>query len=133
MSEPRPGGPLVGKRHTWRRKFATAFRGLLVGVRGQRSFLVHLPVALGVVAWGVALRVDVARLAVLLLCVGLVCSAELLNSAVESLARSVTAEYDPHIRDALDIAAGAVLAASLVAVAVGALVLVPPLWAWLAN
>ena len=46
-------------------------------------------------------------------------AAEVFNSALESLARAVTDKTDPHIRDALDIAAGAVLTASLGSVAVG--------------
>ena len=40
---------------------------------------------------------------VLLLCVGLVMSAELFNSAFESLARAVTRDFDDDVQDALDI------------------------------
>jgi diacylglycerol kinase len=51
------------------------------------------------------------------------------NSAFEKLARAITNDHDPEIRDALDIASGAVLLASLGAAAVGAMILLPRLLA----
>jgi diacylglycerol kinase len=41
------------------------------------------------------------------------------NSALESMARAITAEGNPHIRDTLDIASGAVLTAAFGSIAVG--------------
>ena len=103
----------------WKQKFADAFRGLREGVRGESSFVVHFIVALAVLAAAAALRMDVVEWSVLLLCIAGVLAAEMFNSALESLARSVTREENAHIRDALDVASGAVLTAAFGAVAVG--------------
>ena len=103
----------------WKRKFADAFRGLREGVRGGSSFSAHFAAAAAVFALAAALRLDAASWCILLLCVAGVLAAEMFNSALESLARAITTEEHPHLRDALDIASGAVLTAAFGSIAVG--------------
>lgn len=111
------------RERTWARKFGDAFRGLKLGIRGQSSFFVHFFVAVLVVTAGLVMRIDsLAQWCLLLLCITVVLAAEMFNSAMESMARAVTLETDPHIRDALDIGSAAVLVASVGASAVGAAV-----------
>jgi diacylglycerol kinase len=109
-------------RQSWSQKFRHAFRGVRQGVRGQSSFFVHFFAAAAVIIAGVVLNCDRADWYALLLCITVVLSAEMFNSALESLAKSLRRDYDPHIADALDIASGAVLIAAIGAVAIGALV-----------
>lgn len=78
-----------------------------------------------VVALGLWHRVERWEWCALSLACGLVVAAELGNTAVEWLADRVTRDREPAIRDVKDAAAGAVLTASLVAAAVGALVFGP--------
>ncbi len=96
---------------------------MLFAFRTQNSFWVHLPVAVAVII-GAALH-GVSRLewAILILCIAVVLAAELFNSAIEHLAQAITDEESPHLRDALDVAGGAVLVASLGALTVGSLIL----------
>jgi diacylglycerol kinase len=103
----------------WKQKFADAFRGLREGVRGNSSLAVHFLAALATVSLAAALKMGPVEWCILLLCITGVGTAEVFNSALEALARAVTKETDPHIRDALDIAAGAVLAAGIGSVVVG--------------
>lgn len=113
---------------SWVRKFQVAFRGLGIGILRTASFRVHLPLTVAVVGAGWWAEIDLLGWVALLLAIGLVITAELLNSAIETLSRAVSLEDNPWIRDSLDIAAGGVLAASLVAALIGGIVLVPPLW-----
>jgi diacylglycerol kinase len=113
------------KQTGWLRKFSVAFRGLFLAFRTQSSFYVHLPCAAAVIAAGWLLDLDRPSFLVLLLCVAMVVSAELLNTSIELLAKAITSEENQTIGDALDIASGAVLAVSLVAVAIGGWVFVP--------
>jgi diacylglycerol kinase len=106
---------------SWKQKFADAFRGLHEGIRGGSSFVAHLAVAAGVLAAAAALRMDTQQRCLLVMCIAAVLAAEMFNSALESLARAITTEENPHIRDALDIASGAVLTAAFGASAVGVL------------
>ncbi len=113
---------------SWAATFRCAFRGLVVGVVGQWTFYIHFLAAAAVASLATWLQVDAARWAVLLLTMMAVLTAEYLNSAIEILAKAVTRDENPHVRDALDVASGAVLCACLGAVAVGLVILGPPLW-----
>lgn len=108
---------------SWSCKFRCAFRGLKYGVRGQSSFFVHFFVAALVLTAAAALDADRTEWALLWLCICGVLTSELFNSALERLAQAVDENYNPHLRDALDIAGGAVLAASLGAAVLGTVVL----------
>ncbi len=107
---------------SWKEKFADAFRGLRVGVGAGISFVVHFAVSLAVLVAAAALRLSAVEWGILLLCIGVVLAAEMFNSALEAMARAITGQDDPHIRDALDIASGAVLTAAFASIAVGAVV-----------
>jgi diacylglycerol kinase len=109
-------------RQTWSQKFRHAFRGLRQGVRGQSSFFVHFFAAASVIAAAFVLKCDRADWYAILLCITLVLAAEMFNSSIESLAKAIRRDYDPHIADALDIGSAAVLVASIGAVCIGAIV-----------
>jgi diacylglycerol kinase len=122
QDEPAAAGEEKRPRRSWRMKFAAAFRGIKLGVRGHSSFSVHFFCAALVVAVAAALGCDLTQWCVLLGCVGLVLTAELFNSAVETLFRGLDEETKSRAWPALDIAAGAVLLASLTASVIGLLV-----------
>jgi diacylglycerol kinase len=122
--QPRP-------RRPWRAKFRDAFRGLKLGIRGHSSFSVHFFFAALVLVAAVVLRCQVIEWCILLLCIGLVLTAELFNSAIETLFRGLDEPTRDRSWQALDIAAGAVLGASLVAAAVGIAIFTPHLLALL--
>jgi len=105
-------------------RFGYAGRGLGLAAR-QTNLRVMGVVAVVVVAVAAAYDVSAATWAILLLCIGAVLSAELLNSAIETLADRVEPEEDPAIRNTKDIAAGAVLVISAVAAVAGVVVLWP--------
>ena len=115
----------------WTRKFRLAMLGALYAIRTQSSFLVHLPCAALVVAMGCVLPVDRMSFLVLLACVAAVLAAEMFNTSIEFLAKSITDRQDENIRIALDVASGAVLLVSLFAAAIGVLVLLPAVVDWL--
>ena len=105
---------------SWKNKFSDAFRGLREGVRGQSSFAVHFAIAAAVIAAAAVLRTSAAEWSILLLCMMVVLSAEMFNSALEATARAISGESNPHLRDALDMASAAVLIAAMGSVVVGA-------------
>lgn len=117
----------TSRRRNWKGKFRDAFRGLWVGISRQSSFLVHVPVAAAVVAAAILLHVTPGQWCLLMLCIVVVFAAELLNSALEHMARAVSDQHHPEIRDALDTAAAAVLVAALGSVLVGLLIFAPRL------
>ncbi len=117
----------LSKSRSWRQKFRDAFRGLAIGVRGQSSFLVHVTCAVAVVMVAALADLNAWQWSVLLLCIVIVLVSEMFNSSLEELAKAIDSQYHPQLRDALDIASGAVLLASLGAVVVGSVVIVDAL------
>jgi diacylglycerol kinase len=108
----------------WRDKFREAYRGIKLGMRGHSSFSVHFFAAAGALATCVALDCRLVEWCLILLCIGFVFVAELFNSAIETLFHGLDAETRSRWNGSLSIAAGAVLMASLFAVAVGGIVFV---------
>lgn len=107
--------------------FLHAFRGIAFGLRTQRNLRFHALATLGVIALGFVLQIERWEWCTMLISCGLVWAAELLNTAIEQLADRVTKEREEAIRVVKDAAAGAVLAASLAAAAVGAIIFLPRL------
>ena len=112
-------------KRSWGKKFGDAFVGMNEGVRGQNSFRVQFIAAAAVIATACVLKVDEpAEWCLLLLCITLVLTAEMFNSALESLAKAITDRVDPHVHSALNIGSAAVLTASIGAAIVGAVIFV---------
>ncbi len=109
-------------RRKWRHKFGDAFRGLKLGIRGHSSFFVHFFFAALVVAAAIVLGCDFLDWCLLLGCIGFVMTAELFNSAIETLFHGLDSATKARIHGCLDIAAGAVLFASFTAILVGGIV-----------
>ena len=112
----------IRRRRSWRDKFRAAFRGVKLGIRGHSSFFVHFFFAVLVVAAAIVLKCESLQWCLLLGCIGLVLIAELFNSAVETLVRGLDEETRSRVWPCLDIAAGAVLLASFVAVVIGSII-----------
>jgi diacylglycerol kinase len=104
---------------TWSSKFAAAFSGLKQGVHGQSSFFVHFFATVLVIVAAIFLRASLAEWCLLVLCIQSVLVAEMFNSAVEWLARTITRDHDEQLGVALDIASAAVLVAAVGAAVIG--------------
>jgi len=104
------------------KSFGYAFKGFATAVREQRNLKIHLCVALFVVAFGFWLNISGMDWCIILIMVGLVISAELFNTSLESLIDLVTKERHPLAGKVKDIAAAAVLILSVISVIVGVIV-----------
>jgi diacylglycerol kinase len=121
------------RRKKWGDKFRVAFRGLKLGIRGHSSFAVHFFFTALVLVAATALHLELVEWCVILGCIGLVLVAELFNSAIETLFRGQDEATRARTWPALDVAAGAVLLASLFAAVIGTLVFAPKVVAMLIN
>ena len=102
--------------------FNFAFQGIIHVLRTQRNLRIHFVVAVLVLLAALYSGVDRMELIALLLAIAFVLIAEMLNTAVEAAVDVATTSFDPMAKLAKDIAAGAVLISTAVAVAVGYLV-----------
>jgi diacylglycerol kinase (ATP) len=102
--------------------FNYAIEGVVHVLRTQRNMRIHFAVAVGVIIAAAVVGVSKIELIALLLSITFVLVAEMINTAVEGTIDAATTSFDPMAKLAKDIAAGAVLIASVNAVAVGYLV-----------
>jgi diacylglycerol kinase (ATP) len=102
--------------------FNYAFEGIIHVLRTQRNLRIHFVVAVAVLVTALIVNVSKVELIALLLSITFVLIAEMLNSAIEGAIDATTTSFDPNAKLAKDVAAGAVLIASVNAVAVGYLV-----------
>lgn len=108
-----------------RHSFACALRGVLYCVGNERNLRIHLVAALYVSVFARLGGVEPQSCALLALCCGLMIGMELMNTAIERLGDRANPDFDRLVRDAKDVAAGAVLVCALSCVAVGYFVFVP--------
>ena len=118
-NSPRPNSP--GERRL-AAQFRDAFRGLGHAWFSERNMAIHAAAAVAVVAVGWWLQVSRVDWCLLVLSMAVVVAAELVNTAIEYLARAMTDEEDERIGRALDISSGAVLITALGAAVVGVIV-----------
>src|SRR5213079_172115 len=102
--------------------FNYAFEGVIHVLRTQRNMRIHFAIAAAVLIAAVAVGVGRLELIALLIVISFVLIAEMINSALEAGIDVATTSFDPLAKLAKDIAAGAVLIATVNAVAVGYLV-----------
>lgn len=99
--------------------FAHAFAGLRFLVRNEPNMRIHIGAGVAVVLAGVVLQIGAAEWRWLVLTVMLVLAAEALNTAIEQACNAIGLGYNPAIKAAKDVAAGAVLIAAIAAVLIG--------------
>lgn len=100
-----------------------AIEGVLWAAKTQRHMLVHLLAAVAVLLLALTLRLTLIEFALLALAIILVLFAELVNTALEVVVDLVSPDFHPLAQRAKDVAAGAVLVASVGAVIMGYLAL----------
>jgi len=110
------------------RSFKFAAEGIAHGFRTQRNMRVELGVAVVVVFAGILFRIAAVEWAVIFVCIGLVLSAELINTVIELAVDLLVQHYHPMAKVAKDAGAGAVLIAALTSVAVGIAIFGTRLW-----
>ncbi len=107
------------------RSFYYAIRGVLRMVRCQHNAWIHAAATLLVLGAGFYLRISRPDWCWIILAISIVWTAEALNTAFEFLADAASPEFHPLVRDAKDVAAGAVLITAAAAAMIGILVLLP--------
>jgi diacylglycerol kinase (ATP) len=121
---------LFKKDRSWAARissFANAFRGLKILLATQANARVHAVITIVVIVLGWWLALTALEWTAIIGAMGLVWLAEGFNTAIEFFVDLVSPEINPRAGVIKDIAAGAVLAASVTALAIGAAIFGPKL------
>lgn len=110
------------------RSFGPACTGLCWALKTQRNLRVHAAATAIVLPLGLVLKITPGEWLAVILSIGMVWAAELINTAIEALADRVSTEREEPIRRVKDAAAAAVLVAAVSAAIAGAIIFAPRLW-----
>jgi undecaprenol kinase len=106
------------KNQSFFTRFGFAINGIKSAIRSEASFRTQLSIAITVVFVLGILRANPLWWALILLCIGVVLTAEMFNTALEQLIDHIHPERHTAIGLAKDCAAGAVLISSLASVVI---------------
>jgi diacylglycerol kinase len=102
-----------------------AFRGVLFVLRNGHNARIHQVAALTVIILGVVFYIIKHDWLVIILCIGLVISLEIMNSAIEKLVDLFSPERNDKAKLIKDVAAGAVLISAVISLVTGLLIFLP--------
>ena len=110
------------------RSFSHAGRGLKLFIRTTHNAWIHIAVAVVVVVLGFVYHLSEAEWGLLVFAIGMVMTAEAFNTAIEIDIDLTSPEYHPYARDTKDVAAGAVLVATITAIVIGCIIFIPKIF-----
>lgn len=113
-------------KRPWSDTFRVAFAGIAYAIRTQRNMRVHAAMSVLALLLGSVLQISTSDWLWLGLAITIVISAELMNTAVESVVDLVMPKPHPLAKVAKDTAAGAVLVTAVFAVIVGVAIFFEP-------
>lgn len=111
------------RKHTI--SFKNAFAGLWWAVRTQPNFRVHLLLSTIAVALGLFFDITQTEWAIIIFTIVLGLSAELINTAIESMTDLITKEWRQEAKIAKDVSAGMMLTVAFGAVGVALFIFWP--------
>jgi diacylglycerol kinase len=109
--------------------FYYAIYGIKTAFVTQPNVRIHLIIAVIVSLFGYFLGLSTEELIEIILLVGLVLVAEMINTSIEFACNAITTEIHPEIKKAKEIAAGSVLVVSILAIIIGAVIFIPKIMA----
>lgn len=105
--------------------FKYAISGIITSFKTERNMKIHILVMILVIIAGIIFKLSLLDWIILVIMFGLVISAELFNTAIETTIDMITKEKNEKAKIAKDVAAGAVLVLAIVSVIVGLIIFIP--------
>lgn len=105
--------------------FRFALNGLFATLRTQSNIWVQIPIGLAVLLAAFYFKVTRTEWLILVLTIAGVLTAELINTSTEVTLNYLSKEHHLDVKAAKDIAAGAVLIASIASVIIGLIIFLP--------
>lgn len=115
----------MNELHKRLKSFVYAFQGLGSFLKKEHNAWIHCMAIIVVVSAGLYYHITTTEWCIVLLCFGLVLSAEAFNTAIERLVNLVSPDFHPIAGDVKDVAAGAVLICAIVSAIIGCIIFIP--------
>ena len=110
------------------------FKAVLFALQGIKQFFardrngkIQMVIGTTAIILGFTVSLSSSQWLLVLFCIGLVISLEMINSAIERFCDLLTTDFHPGIKIIKDVAAGAVLIASITSLIIGLIIFIPAL------
>lgn len=107
------------------KSFRYAFNGLKILVKEEHNARIHLVTAILVVIPGVVLKISTMEWVAVVFAIGLVITAEIINSSIENIADFISPENHEKIKKIKDLGAAGVLISAVTALINGMVIFLP--------
>ena len=107
--------------------FKYAIEGIISSFKTERNMKIHVLAMIVVIALGLFFKLNKGEWCFIIIAIASVISAELFNTAIETVVDMVSPERNPKAKLAKDIAAGAVLVVAIGAAIIGFIIFGPPI------
>ena len=102
------------KNKTFADSISCAYQGIRYAFKTEKNFLIYLCLILLFVGINFLLKISIIEHIIVIVSIGTVITAELINTAIEHLSNFITKDYHQEIKYTKDIGAGAVLFSGIV-------------------
>ena len=113
--------------------FKYAIRGIITGSKEERNMKIHILAVVIVVILGIVLKISKTEWIICLILFGAVISAELFNTAIETVVDIAMPEINEKARIAKDVSAGAVLIQAIISAIIGIIIFAPKILSAFTN
>ena len=105
--------------------FKYAFSGIFLSFKQERNMKIHVFAMILVILFGIILKINTFEWIICIILFGIVISAELFNTAIETIVDMVMPEINEKAKIAKDVSAGAVLINAIAAAIIGLIIFLP--------
>lgn len=105
--------------------FKYAFEGIATGIKEEKNMKIHIIIMILVIIFGIILKINKMEWLICIILLGFVISLELINTSIENTVDLITIEKNQKAKIAKDVAAGAVLIASITSAIIGLIIFIP--------
>ncbi|MBA3925236.1 diacylglycerol kinase family protein [Listeria sp. FSL L7-1582] len=118
----------VTSNRRFRKSFIHAVTGVKTAILEERHMRVHITAGMIVIICGVFFKVTKIEWLFLIFSIFNVLTFEMINTAIERAVDVATEDFHPYAKKAKDVAAGAVLLASICSAVIGLFIFIPKLF-----
>ena len=118
-------------RFSWKdriRSFKYAYNGLFYAFKTQHNIWIHTIITILVIVISILLNISIYEWCLIIFAIGLVFSAELINTSIEKLTDLASPDFNEKAKVTKDLSAAAVVLTAFTAVAIGCLIFIPKLY-----
>jgi len=107
------------------KSFKFAFNGIRILFVNEHNAWLHLAATVLVIITGIAFKISILEWAAVFIAIGLVFTAEAINTSIEKLSDFVSPERRSSIKEVKDLASAGVLISAITALLIGLIVFIP--------